>query len=161
ALGGLMLDEIEPMPVEEASLGRIMARLNEPEAPKPPVAAAISIDQPGHHVPRPLRDLLGMPLEGLAWKSLIRHIEAFPLPVERARYASRLLRVAGGAAVPEHGHGGEEMVLVLQGGLTDVNGHFLPGDCSITDASVIHRPFADRGQACVCLVVSAAPPRFT
>ena len=161
ALGGIMLDEIEPVAVEEASFERVMARLGEPQAPVEPIARNVPADGPGHHVPRPLRDLLGGPLEGLAWRSLIRNIEEFPLPVERGRCATRLLRVAGGAAVPEHGHGGEEMVLVLSGGLTDINGHFLPGDCAITDSSVIHRPFADRGQPCVCLVLSAAPPRFT
>ena len=56
ALGGIMLEEIDPLPVEADSLDRLMTRLSEPEPLPAPAREPVPIAGPGRHVPRPLRD---------------------------------------------------------------------------------------------------------
>ena len=66
----------------------------------------------------------------------------------------RLLKVQNGQAMPEHGHGGNELTLVLDGSYTDEFGTFSAGDVADLDDSVEHRPIADRETGCICLIAS-------
>ena len=62
--------------------------------------------------------------------------------------------------LPEHGHHGGELTLVLRGGFSDVTGRYGPGDVEDVDNEIEHRPVADP-EGCVCLVGSEGPVRFT
>ena len=48
--------------------------------------------------------------------------------------------------MPQHSHEGEEYTLVLRGGFTDGELHFLPGDVATADPTVDHQPIADAGE---------------
>ncbi|WP_371169441.1 ChrR family anti-sigma-E factor [Aliiroseovarius sp. 2305UL8-7] len=72
----------------------------------------------------------------------------------------RLLYIPPGQAVPDHGHNGMEMTLVLQGSFTDETGSFGVGDIEIADEDLDHTPIADQGEACICLAATDAPLRF-
>ncbi|NDR59254.1 ChrR family anti-sigma-E factor [Aliiruegeria sabulilitoris] len=72
----------------------------------------------------------------------------------------RLLQIPPGMAVPDHGHSGLELTLVLQGSFSDETGHFGVGDIEIADDDVEHTPIADPGAACICLAATEAPLRF-
>lgn len=72
----------------------------------------------------------------------------------------RLLYIPGGQAVPDHGHNGLEMTLVLQGSFSDETGRFGVGDIEIADEDLDHTPIADPGEACICLAATDAPLRF-
>lgn len=74
---------------------------------------------------------------------------------------SRLLSIPAGQAVPDHGHNGLELTLVLQGGFSDATGHYDVGDVEVADIGLEHRPVADAGQPCIVLVATDAPLRFT
>ena len=50
---------------------------------------------------------------------------------------------------------------MLQGGFSDVTGHFLRGDVCDADSGVEYRPVADLDEVCVCLVVTDSPLRLT
>jgi len=65
-----------------------------------------------------------------------------------------------GIAVPDHGHRGTELTLVLQGAFTDSTDHFGPGDIEIADEDLDHTPIADDGMDCICLAATDAPLRF-
>jgi putative transcriptional regulator len=71
-----------------------------------------------------------------------------------------LLKVAPGRVVPEHGHAGAELTLVLRGSFHDATGRYLPGDVADLDETVEHKPIADPGRECICLVASERPSRF-
>ena len=71
------------------------------------------------------------------------------------------MRIKAGTAMPLHSHDGHELTLVLAGGFSDDDKHFLPGDVAVADASVNHRPVADPGEDCLCLAVTDAPLRLT
>ena len=62
--------------------------------------------------------------------------------------------------MPEHGHGGCEMTLVLAGSYHDETGAFGPGDLQDVDESVEHKPLTDAVTGCICLIASERPARF-
>lgn len=72
----------------------------------------------------------------------------------------RLLYIPGGEAVPEHGHRGIELTLVLQGSFSDETGRFGVGDVEIAGDDLDHAPIVDKGEACICLAATGAPLRF-
>ena len=73
---------------------------------------------------------------------------------------ARLLYIPAGVAVPDHGHRGMELTLVLQGAFADANDRFGPGDIEIADEAMEHTPVALAGVACICLAATDAPLRF-
>lgn len=150
ALAAALLESDDPaadtdVPGPEAVLARLAAEVPEP-APKrsSPAAAAM--------LPQPLRDYLPGPLDALPWRMLSRGVHAFDVIGGRDGARAALLRIRSGAGVPMHGHTGNETTLVLAGGFSDATGHYGRGDVQSTDAACEHRPVADPGGDCYCLV---------
>jgi putative transcriptional regulator len=63
--------------------------------------------------------------------------------------------------VPNHGHRGIELTLVLQGAFVDDGGRFARGDIEIADEELDHTPVADDAEDCICLAATDAPLRFS
>jgi len=74
--------------------------------------------------------------------------------------SARLLYIPGGVAVPDHGHRGMELTLVLQGAFADSTARFARGDIEIADEALEHTPVAEAGAPCICLAATDAPLRF-
>jgi putative transcriptional regulator len=74
--------------------------------------------------------------------------------------SARLLFIPAGAAMPDHGHNGVEMTMVLKGAFQDEDGYFARGDVEIADVDLHHTPVADIHEDCICLAVTDAPLRF-
>lgn len=72
----------------------------------------------------------------------------------------RLLFIPPGVAVPEHGHGGLELTMVLQGSFDDETGHYGVGDVEVADEALEHTPIAGPGTPCIALAATDAPLRF-
>lgn len=165
ALGGAMMEEIEPTPLRQGALDAVLARLGEPEAlPARAIRLPAAEHGPQSLIPRPLRDYIGDDPATLAWKPLMRGVVAFDVPVgdpATGGVSTQLLKIEPGRAVPQHTHRGAELVLVLDGGFTDLNGHFIRGDASVGDETLDHRPVADPGSDCLCLIVADGPVRLT
>jgi putative transcriptional regulator len=157
AVGGALLETLPPEPVAEDSLARLLARLDRPEPPAAPAAAPQAGD---NLLPQPLRGYVGGALDQLAWRRLGPIAEA-RLLTGFGKTTTRLLEVRAGAALPSHTHAGNELTLVLQGGFSDVTGHYLRGDVAEADDELDHRPVADQGEDCLCLAVTDAPLRLT
>jgi putative transcriptional regulator len=77
-----------------------------------------------------------------------------------ARGQLRLLRIGAGRAMPEHGHGGEEITMVLKGAYVDHMGRFAAGDVADLDEDIEHRPVVEQDGDCICLVATERPTRF-
>ena len=58
----------------------------------------------------------------------------------------RLLSIPAGQAVPDHGHRGIELTLVLSGSFSDEVGTFRPGDLEVADEGLVHVPKAGTGR---------------
>jgi putative transcriptional regulator len=81
------------------------------------------------------------------------------LSADKSGYLT-LLRANPGRAIPQHGHGGSELTLVLRGAYADGTGRYESGDCADLDDGVEHRPVADPLVGCVCVVASETRPRL-
>ena len=109
--------------------------------------------------PAPLADYVGGGPEKVKWRAVGMGVKQAMLSTGRGASA-RLLYIPGGQAVPDHGHRGMELTMVLQGAFRDETDRFGRGDVEIADASMQHTPIAEDGEVCICLAVTDAPLRF-
>lgn len=137
-LGGHALAELAPEPVDNALLEGILSRLDDP-APLPPPAPEL----PGFLAAEPLPAALHPYLsDARRWSLLLPGIREIELPVDVNGLRTSLLRFQPGTVLPEHGHGGLELSLVLDGGFdsrTQVGTEvYLPGDLSLREPGQDH-----------------------
>lgn len=160
-VGGALLEEEASVELAAGAVERAMHRL-ESEAPaKPSWKDALTQPESSGDVPLPLRRYVGASLDAVDWKRVAPGVRrrriALDTPCGSSLY---MLRIDAGKAMPEHGHGGAEMTLVLSGAYRDSLGVFGPGDIADLDEHVEHQPKVEPGAACVCLVATEAPTRF-
>ena len=151
AIGGAVLEDCA-VELADESLAACMARI----ADRPPVARVIA---PRGLFPAPLREYVGGDLAAVKWRPLGMGVRQAILPTGRDASA-RLLYIPAGQAVPDHGHRGTELTLVLQGAFADSTDRFGPGDVEIANEDLEHTPTAERGMDCICLAATDAPLRF-
>jgi putative transcriptional regulator len=111
-------------------------------------------------LPQPLRDYTDGDVDGLRWRSLGGGVRHLPIDTGSSRAKARLLYIPAGSKVPDHGHRGLELTLVLAGSFYDEGAWFRRGDVEEADATVEHQPVAGPEEACICLAVTDAPLRF-
>ncbi len=113
-------------------------------------------------VPTVLCSLLGnLPLDDLNWKTKAPGISSFEIPLSRKGNSHlQLLRIGAGRKMPEHGHGGEEITVMLRGSYSDHTGRYSAGDVADFDEDMEHQPVVDAASECICLVATEAPTRF-
>ncbi len=156
-LGGEMLGQLATTPVSGECRSKTLSMLDTATLhPFPKSQRSRS------EIPDPLAHLLrGKVLADLAWKRKAPGLALFDLPVSNASSGKLfLMRIAPGMAMPEHGHGGEEITLILSGAYNDRFGRFAQGDVADLDESIEHQPVVETGAACICLVATEAPTRF-
>ena len=110
--------------------------------------------------PFPLSAYIGESLDAIKWKPVGMGVKQAILKTSTAATA-RLLYIPAGMAVPDHGHGGTELTLVLRGAYSDETAHFKRGDVEIADEDIHHTPVADTHSDCICLAVTDAPLKFS
>lgn len=103
----------------------------------------------------------GLSLAQIKWKKKAPGVALYDVPMPKgSTSALKLLSIGPGRAMPEHGHGGDELTMVLKGSYSDHMGTFRSGDVADLDDSVEHTPVADAGETCICVVAVEAPTRF-
>jgi putative transcriptional regulator len=152
AVGGALLDEVPAVSLQADALAATMARIRASN-PEPVVA------RPRGVLPAPLQDYVGTDLNTVAWRPVGGGVRQSILPTQ-GQAVARLLYIPAGVAVPDHGHRGLELTLVLQGAFRDEFDRFGPGDIEIATESDEHTPVAEAGADCICLAVTDAPLRF-
>lgn len=110
-------------------------------------------------LPQPLQDYVGGGVDAIRWRPVGMGVKQAILKTDKTASA-RLLYIPAGAAVPDHGHQGMELTMVLQGAFSDEIDRFARGDVEIADEDINHTPIADVGEDCICLAVTDAPLRF-
>lgn len=149
--GGAVLESVATQSVGGDLKAAVMAALDAPVAEPAPQPARAGI-YPG----AVMAALKGRPPK---WRALGAGIRQCILS-EGSDGSLRLLYIPPGQAVPDHGHGGLEMTLVLQGSFHDETGRFGVGDIEIAAEELQHTPIAGQGMACICLAATDAPLRF-
>jgi len=159
AVGGAVLDEDPACQMAEDSFAATMRRISEMpdedriEAREPaPEAASI--------FPEPLRDYVGGDVGAVQWRAVGGRVRQAVLPTSRDATV-RLLYIPAGMPMPEHGHKGMELTMVLQGAFEDADGLFARGDVEVAGEEMKHTPVAAAGLDCICLTATEAPLRFS
>lgn len=163
AIGGRILDEMEPAALSDNAFDAVLAEidLETEETEDPETGTESATGDTGPAIPEPLRSYLGRPLDDLAWRKRGPGIEEYRLPVADTRFEVSVLRLQPGRSVPTHSHGGDELTLVLDGAFTDVSGRYGRGDLAINGAEDHHAPLADDTLGCICLAVTGGPLKFS
>jgi len=174
AMGGAVLENADSMEMTAHSLDHVMAML-EREATnenivteKLPSLRRIAVGESitgsaMAALPRPLAELLPenvTSLDDIPWKTLAPGVKHFQLKSIESKGTVRLLKIAPGISIPDHGHHGHEMTLLIKGSYIDEIGRFRAGDVADLDDDVDHQPIADTAEECICLIATDAPMKF-
>lgn len=160
AVGGLLTAGLAPTELSPDALDTALARLDE-TPPAPPGPTATLDDETRLWVPEPLRGYLASSLSELPWKRRGLAIHEMPMSIGYGSVRATLIRIGGGAALPEHTHEGVETTLVLRGAFFDDGGRYARGDVATATSADNHRPVADRGDECLCFSVIEGALRLT
>jgi putative transcriptional regulator len=152
AIGGAVVSGADSVEMGDDCLAATLARIQSaPALPAPPRRQGI--------FPGPLVDYVGGDLASVKWRSLGMGVKQAILPTA-SDASARLLFIPAGQNVPDHGHRGTELTLVLQGAFRDETDRFGTGDLEIADEDLNHQPVAEAGMDCICLAATDAPLRF-
>ncbi|WFR98912.1 ChrR family anti-sigma-E factor [Rhizobium tumorigenes] len=154
-IGGYFLECEEVTPAEPVAWEDMKKRMEIPE--QLPVPAPKRSDP---LLPQPLLSYVDA-AGGLKWRSLGSGASQMKIPTSDPSTIVRLLKIPAGKPVPEHGHRGRELTLVLAGSFGDSVSVFNRGDVELADDELTHQPAATPGEDCICLAITEAPLRFT
>ena len=154
ALGAALLADLAPVPIGREPPPMPQA---EPDAVRPPLSHAALPSE----LPAPLAQLVGRPLDAVRWRPLGIGIWHHRISLHGPDMGElHLIRTSAGRDLPEHGHNGAELTLVLRGAYQDETGQFRVGDAADLDESIEHRPVADPEAGCICVLAFERPARF-
>ncbi|UWR42530.1 ChrR family anti-sigma-E factor [Phaeobacter inhibens] len=150
AVGGSVLEACGTRDLSTDLRDRVFAELDEPYEETPQFGRSGIFPAPV------MQALGGLPPK---WKSLGMGVRQSILSHDDGG-SVRLLYIPSGQAVPDHGHNGLELTLVLQGAFRDETGRFGVGDLEVADDDLEHTPIAEEGETCICLAATDAALRF-
>ena len=164
AVGGALLDEMGPVALSPGAANNLLERLDAEQrnagADKPAKPPAV------HHgnddiLPPVVSSLVGSAVDEVKWKRVGLGIATHQIELgENAASKLYLMKIAAGHSVPEHGHSGHEVTLVLSGAYNDECGRFAAGDVADLDPEIEHQPVVEPDEDCICLVAVERPARF-
>lgn len=132
-----------------------------PPARSPAASAALRSVKPGERLPAPIAEAYGIAFDSIPWKRLGPGVWHHKLALSKGVTGDlRLLKIAPGREMPDHGHGGSELTLVLDGAFSDATGAYRVGDLQDLSEEHEHKPMADSLAGCICLIASERPARF-
>jgi putative transcriptional regulator len=147
-IGGALIDEQPLADIAPELFERMLARLDVPA----PMEPALS---PRDHGALDMGIMLPAPLAARSigkWRTIAPGIRFADVGLpEDPAFKVVLLRVDAGTALPQHGHSGREMTLVLKGHFNDLGGVYGPGDFDEEDSASHHQPVVTGDGECICL----------
>jgi putative transcriptional regulator len=157
ALGGELLEgtDAEAVALEEDSFAATLALIEKGDRS----AHVVRPERAGGVFPSPLQSYVGGDLSAVRWRKIGGGVSQAVLKTD-GQATVRLLKIPGGVAVPDHGHRGTELTLVLQGAFSDETSRFGAGDVEVANEDLEHQPIAEPGMDCICLAATDAPLRF-
>ncbi len=158
-LGGILLEDAEPVSLSEGALQNVMAQLGQFDKDTGEMFAKIG----GHSewLPHPIANYVPKSDCNQSWRRAGIGIVETDIDFGEADGKAKIYRIASGTAVPIHTHTGAEVTLVLSGGFTDETGSYGPGDIAIQEAGSEHQPVADDDGECMVLAVNEGEIRLT
>jgi len=155
AVGGEVMLDADPVDIAEDALAATLAMIDNGGMQ----ASAGPVRKSAGNLPAPLQDYVKGEFDNLKWRKVGGGVSQHVLKTSKDA-SVRLLRIPAGTAVPDHGHRGTELTLVLQGAFKDEEDRFGAGDVEVANEDLHHTPVAEDGQDCICLAATDAPLRF-
>lgn len=157
AVGGGLLDDMDSAEMSHGSLEATLRLIS--DRPKEAIKAQRRPIKRCDVLPQPLMEYVGGDLSKVKWRSIgMGAKQAILKSSDEADV--RLLYIPAGSELPDHGHHGKELTLVLQGAFIDGDERFARGDLEVADEEMEHTPVADIGADCICLAATDAPLKF-
>jgi putative transcriptional regulator len=156
AVGGALLEDLEPANVPEEILNDLMGKLSSNDEKD---GRSQDHDQP-EFLPTTVAQYFEDQDIELKWKALGPGMKRFPIWHGENDERLWLLKAKPGTPIPDHSHNGNELTLILTGTLVDGNTAFKRGDLEEADESIQHQPVVAEGEDCICLVVTEGPIKF-
>jgi putative transcriptional regulator len=138
--GGLLLEELPPVPLSVGALDRLLLRTNEPSQPHSPV----------------LNPDLPAPLDRVAfgrWWPIGFGVRYRPLLTGGSAWGG-LLRAQPGRPLPRHAHTGLELTCILTGAFADGSGQYGAGDVCEPVTDHDRPPVVVGSGPCLCVIAS-------
>ena len=161
-IGGELLEDAESVDINTTSIDNVLAKIDIDESREKVVEPPI-INSIFKNIPSVLSKYLpeGRKLTD-KWNNGLGGIKYFDIDLGNSKQntRARMLSIPPGKKLPHHGHEGQELTLVIQGGFSDENGSYDSGDVAIEDENNIHTPISDPKEGCVCLVVYEGNLKF-
>lgn len=160
-IGGEMLLSLDEAHLSDDAVECMMRSIDVAGGLPNPAKPSVRHDTIASDVPAPLVRFVGPSLNNIDWSRPFGGVRKRNLRLGPECTSSLyMLKIASGKSMPEHGHGGSEMTLVLSGAYRDEIGRFGPGDIADLDEHIEHRPIVDSDEPCICVVATEAPTRF-
>jgi len=154
-VGGALMDAEEPEGLSDGSFAATLALI----AKNPNDIVGQKPAPKSSSLPAPLHDYVGTDLADVKWRKVGGGVRQAILKTDKSA-SLRLLHIPAGVQMPDHGHHGTELTLVLEGAFKDETDRFGAGDIEVASEDDHHQPVAEMGQDCICLAASDAPLRF-
>ncbi|MBT4847698.1 MAG: hypothetical protein HON95_02035 [Alphaproteobacteria bacterium] len=154
-LGGILLEECEPVSLSEDALDKVMSAIAEDEEPLQKVTHSEN-----SFLPRPISDYIPDLSCTKSWRSAGIGIARHDVKFSQSDMRATIYRIQPSRAVPSHSHTGSEITLVLAGGFSDESGTFGPGDIAVQEAGEAHKPVADADGECIVFAVNEGDIRL-
>ena len=153
AVGGAIMGEEPPVAMADDSFAAVLDLIENGDADTPARRTSSG------HFPTPLQEYVGGDLDAVQWRKVGGGVRQAILNVDKSA-SVRLLHIPAGVSVPDHGHRGTELTLILQGAFSDKTDRFGKGDIEVATQDLNHQPVAEMGEDCICLAATDAPLRF-
>jgi putative transcriptional regulator len=140
AMGGALLDELDPVPLAGGALDRLLSRVDEP---RPAARPILNPD-----LPAPLNRVSFSRWRPVGFGSRYR-----PLRTTGPVWGGLLLAQPG-RSLPRHGHTGLELTCILSGRYVDGSGEFAEGDLSEPVTDHDQAPQVIGSEPCLCIIAS-------
>ena len=162
AIGGLLLDGLNEVDINEDALDRVMACLDNELDLEPSNIINEKSSDIDNELPIPLQECLQGSLDEVPWKRIVPGVYYHDLPFKAEKGGvSKLLKIAPGKSMLPHTHDGNELTLILRGSFSDEVGRFTVGDIADLDDEIEHQPLVDSDEDCICLIATDAPLKFS
>ena len=155
AIGGEVVASADAVDLAEDSLEAVMAMI----AATPDAPVNVPAPRTSGIFPTPLQEYVSGSLDDVKWRKIGGGVSQAILATSKEATV-RLLKIPAGTAVPDHGHRGTELTLVLQGAFKDEHDRFGAGDIEVANEDMHHTPVAEDGMDCICLSATDAPLKF-
>lgn len=159
AVGGALLETSELEQMKPDALSSVFERIDGSDWVQPKSRSDVS-DDADPSLPLPVSRLLDLKLDDVRWKMAGPGVGIHVIEKNTDGSSLYLLKVRPGHKLPDHGHAGQEMTLILRGAYRDQIGRFAPGDVADLDENIEHQPVIEEGEDCICLIATEAPARF-